>query len=87
MILHGMFSMTVSSLLDFACGRKIIEFILLQLKFEYLSYVHFEDLLFFLCIYRDMSLWFSHFLKVLISEYHYLFSDNSFGTVITNVHR
>lgn len=41
MILHGMVSMSVSSVIDFACGRKIIDFILilkflpLQLNFEY----------------------------------------------------
>lgn len=41
MILHGMVCMSVSSVIDFACGRKIIDFILilkflpLQLNFEY----------------------------------------------------
>lgn len=62
MILHGMVSMSVSSVLDFECGRKIIDFILivkflpLQLNFEYLSCVHFQDLFFPFLLYMVICL-------------------------------
>lgn len=62
MILHGMVSMSVSSVIDFACGRKMIDFILivkflpLQLHFEYLSCVHFQDLIFLYLVYMVICL-------------------------------
>jgi hypothetical protein len=53
------------------------------LNLKYLSYVHFQDLLPFPCLYSDTSLWFTYFLDLLFSFSFYLLSDYGFGTVIS----